>query len=201
MFFVYKFELVVVFCSDTQQAKSDLNADVASKIKDIVSDELLKEVNESINKTEVIMTEEVEDLDTLTEILMEIFEVDIVEVETEIKTETEISFICSSATCDDGNICTEDKCVDNLCLHISINNCCVTVEECDDNNACTIDSCTVTNFCQYTTKICDNANICDGLETCDSLFGCQAGQALGCNDGNQCTDDFCSPIQGCLNIN
>ncbi|MBT4165679.1 hypothetical protein HOE04_01425 [archaeon] len=41
--------------------------------------------------------------------------------------------------------------------------------------------------------LCDNGNYCDGVETCSS-GSCVDGSAVVCNDGIDCTDDFCDEV-------
>ena len=43
---------------------------------------------------------------------------------------------------------------------------------------------------------CDNACLVDGA--CDANGAC-AGEALDCNDGDECTVDTCNPVAGCVN--
>ncbi len=80
--------------------------------------------------------------------------------------------------CDDGNLCSADKC--NTTVGICANE----AKVCDDGNACTVD---------------DSCNPKDGQ--------CVSGQAKVCDDGNECTLDSCDtktglcdakPIKGCI---
>jgi hypothetical protein len=120
----------------------------------------------------------------------------------------------SPLDCDDGNLCTVDRCDAVLgCLN--------TAAGCDDNDACTTDSCDDLLGCQHTPITCDDASVCttdscdsflgcqydpiscdDGdvctVESCDAVLGCQS-TLLTCDDGDACTDDFCHPVAGCLN--
>jgi MYXO-CTERM domain-containing protein len=43
---------------------------------------------------------------------------------------------------------------------------------------------------------CDDANVCNGAEQCIAGF-CNPGVPLVCSDNNICTDDTCSPLNGC----
>jgi uncharacterized repeat protein (TIGR03806 family) len=43
---------------------------------------------------------------------------------------------------------------------------------------------------------CSDNNVCNGAETCVN-GQCQAGTALSCDDGNQCTSNNCSATSGC----
>jgi hypothetical protein len=141
--------------------------------------------------------------------------------------------------CDDGDPCTIDECVDNVCIHTPVN--------CDDGNPCTDDSCDpATGNCVHTANDnnacsdgdpctedfcfegecvssainyddedicngleacdpktgemiyiepplnCDDGIFCNGAETCDPVKGCQPGTPPDCNDGIDCTIDFCN---------
>jgi hypothetical protein len=44
---------------------------------------------------------------------------------------------------------------------------------------------------------CDDNNVCNGVETC-SNSACEAGEAAPCEDLNECTDDSCDPVLGCI---
>ena len=52
--------------------------------------------------------------------------------------------------------------------------------------------------CSCAQVVCDNGNACDGVEGCTAGV-CRPGTPLGCNDGNVCTSDGCSPLSGCTN--
>lgn len=45
--------------------------------------------------------------------------------------------------CDDGDVCTEDRCGAGGCEHVEIEGCCRADADCDDGDDCTIDSCQV----------------------------------------------------------
>lgn len=97
--------------------------------------------------------------------------------------------------CDDGNICTLDAC-DNIigCYHdLATNPCCDGgVSRCDDNNPCTTDDCDPDTFeCLYS----DNQAACNDNNACTVGDSCEEGECIGfsknCNDGNQCSRDYC----------
>jgi hypothetical protein len=52
------------------------------------------------------------------------------------------------AECDDGNVCTADKCDAGTCVSVAIAGCCTANAECDDGNVCTDDSC-LANACAH----------------------------------------------------
>ena len=53
--------------------------------------------------------------------------------------------------CDDGDACTDDSCVDGVCVNTPI--------DCDDGDACTTDSC-VDGVCVGTPMVCNDGSIC-----------------------------------------
>lgn len=44
---------------------------------------------------------------------------------------------------------------------------------------------------------CDDGNACTTMDTCNA-GACSGGPALSCDDQNDCTDDTCDPILGCV---
>jgi hypothetical protein len=65
---------------------------------------------------------------------------------------------------------------------------------CNDNLACTLDHCDVASgVCDNTPDdaSCDNGVFCDGVEYCDVRFDCQSDAPPDCDDGVECTIDFC----------
>jgi len=90
--------------------------------------------------------------------------------------------------CDDGNSCTDDKC-------LSDGNC---VNEpnkvlCDDQDVCTeIDVCKEGKCVGKKPKNCDDGNMCTD-DSCDDVIGCENNpNKADCEDGNPCTTDKCS---------
>ncbi len=74
---------------------------------------------------------------------------------------------------------------------------CVNDMSCDDGVACTLDHCDVpTGDCSNTPRNnqCDDGHFCNGTEWCDPAFGCRATPAPSCDDGVDCTQDFCDMI-------
>ncbi|HTM43961.1 MAG TPA: DUF4215 domain-containing protein [Polyangiaceae bacterium] len=74
-------------------------------------------------------------------------------------------------------------------------------EQCDDGNDVNSDGCK--NDCKYTCEAdsdCDDHDVCTGSdETCNTHnHRCVAGTPLTCDDSNDCTDNTCDPILGCL---
>ncbi|MBI5787621.1 MAG: VWA domain-containing protein [Candidatus Schekmanbacteria bacterium] len=87
--------------------------------------------------------------------------------------------------CDDANRCTIDRCepVTGECKYEPIN--------CDDGNPCTIDECNPkTGECLYTAKNCDDNNACT-KDWCDSQTGECKHDPMNCDDGDPCTIDSC----------
>ncbi len=123
----------------------------------------------------------------------------------------------NSNPCNDGDTCSEgDQCVNGTCQPGS-------VSPCADGNPCTLDSCLPDGGCSNTPyNPCDDGNVCT-QDTCDPVQGCrfvplntgscddgdictlgdhcQAGACVGaveaCEDGDPCTDNFCTPGVGC----
>jgi len=90
----------------------------------------------------------------------------------------------SSYSCDDGVLCTEDRCDGTGgCTNTSL---------CDDHNPCTVDSCDGTGGCIHT-PLCDDGNPCTE-DSCDARAGCTHLPHDGaCDDGDSCTSgDRCS---------
>ncbi len=111
---------------------------------------------------------------------------------------------CDSATgcvntpidCNDANVCTADSCDPATgCTHVP------TTVPCDDGNPCTIADLCADGLCVPGVPddaFCHDGDACNGVETCDVLLGCQPGTSLVCDDGDQCTFDFCNSAIGCL---
>ena len=109
------------------------------------------------------------------------------------------------ADCADGNPCTTEACVSNVCQYTPVQGCCQTAPDCNDNNACTTDACNA-GTCEYTnnTLTCDDGNGCTVGDVCAG--GVCGGTPNTCDDGNACTTDSCvsgacvnayNPTPGC----
>ncbi len=94
------------------------------------------------------------------------------------------------ASCDDGDLCTENDEVQANC------SCLGTPKDCDDDNPCTIDACNPATGCEYTntSDVCDDGYPCTTNDQCSG--GVCTGTAVDCDDGNPCTDDACNPATG-----
>ncbi len=101
-------------------------------------------------------------------------------------------FTPNTSPCDDGDLCTlgdvcsQGECVPGLAL------------DCDDSNPCTKDSCNPLVGCKHT----NNSDPCDDKDPCTLTDKCVGGAcvgtgAMGCDDGNPCTTDYCDPMAGC----
>jgi hypothetical protein len=103
-------------------------------------------------------------------------------------------FTNNTVACDDGNPCTvSDKCAAGACAG--------SVYPCNDNNPCTSDVCSPENnqpkcFFSPVAGACNDNNQCTVGDAC--VAGTCTGSALGCGDGNPCTDDSCDPTSGCV---
>lgn len=125
------------------------------------------------------------------------------------------------APCDDGILCTQNDLIDINCeCHGTPNDAlvddgqwCNGQEICDvllggtagtppalsDGVDCTLDTCDEVNDMIVHTpddSLCDDGDPCNGVETCDPVLGCQSGTPLVCDDGNECTTDFCDAVTG-----
>lgn len=89
-----------------------------------------------------------------------------------------------SSECDDGNVCTDDKCVNGKCQFNVIKGCCVTSMDCNDSNPCTED-------------VCPNAG-----SQCEHkmISGCCI-TAMDCDDNDKCTQDICTSKHECEHKN
>ena len=94
---------------------------------------------------------------------------------------------CEPADCDDGNACTDDECVDKVCVNTPI--------DCNDDDACTDDGCDPANGCTHDEVDCDDDDACTD-DGCDPANGCTHDD-VNCDDGDRCTDDGCDPANAC----
>ena len=113
---------------------------------------------------------------------------------------------CKQATiggsCVTSTGCAADAvCVQGVCTGTPIPNCCNVSTNCQDENPCTLDSCDkATGSCKHQTLSslsCSDGSACTIGDSCVAGL-CRGGVALACGDGNDCTEDFCSPSKGCL---
>jgi len=106
------------------------------------------------------------------------------------------SWFVEGIACDDGNLCTTgDLCLENTCAGTD-----TSLIDCDDGNPCTSDDCDPTSGCIHTpnTDPCDDENLCTVADTCnDGICAGTDTSDVECDDGNPCTDDSCSPSEGC----
>ncbi|MFT5433974.1 MAG: hypothetical protein ACI9OJ_004686 [Myxococcota bacterium] len=108
--------------------------------------------------------------------------------------------------CDDGRTCTNDVCdgsgdcdfliAEGSCL---INNVCYGPGDAHIQNPCVV--CNPTNELTEW-SLANNGSTCGDDDACLTAGACQDGQcdadAVGCNDDNACTDDFCAGAAGCV---
>lgn len=106
---------------------------------------------------------------------------------------------CHVAACDDDNKCTTDGCAVLGCLHLPV--------ACQDDNACTSDTCDPADGCRHTGlaegALCSAVRCVDGqLVAAAKCKGgaCLEGDKVGCDDGDECTVDACSPDFGCSHM-
>ncbi len=119
--------------------------------------------------------------------------------------------------CDDGNPCTRDTCILNICIHTVIQPCnpCLDDIDCDDDDDCTADVCSEAGLCENPEEPdqtpCPDELYCNGEETCASgicidgsgpcvdLEHCDEDDDVclscvgddECDDANPCTFDAC----------
>jgi len=127
---------------------------------------------------------------------------------------------CSShglRECDDGIDCTQDSCegATDSCMHVAVDTLCDDgsfcngseycspefgcqngeAVDCTDEHDCTVDSCNdETDLCTHSPidAICDDNRFCTGEEACDPQHGCHSISTPDCDDGFDCTTDFCN---------
>jgi len=79
--------------------------------------------------------------------------------------------------------------------------CIYTAKNCDDGKGCTIDSCDkTTGSCKNDPIVCTAVDACSTSVCDDATALCQVttlGDAT-CDDGVDCTVDYCDPVKGCL---
>lgn len=137
----------------------------------------------------------------------------------------EITHTPDDSLCDDGNPCTDDTCdlFEAGCIYGN------NVASCDDADPCTINDQCALGKCQGEVKSCDDGGFCNGLESCDATTGdclpgaepdlsdgvectvdtCDEGKDAvvhtpddgACDDANPCTEETCSPVNGCQFVN
>ncbi|MBI5608529.1 MAG: SUMF1/EgtB/PvdO family nonheme iron enzyme [Deltaproteobacteria bacterium] len=133
---------------------------------------------------------------------------------------SEAPILCESAGCNDGNPCTQDKCVPAKgCQHTPLTSgtcqdgdpctqgdaCAAGVcqggpaLDCDDHNLCTQDSCAAGLGCQHTATggACDDGSACTKNDLCHQGV-CTSFDTVACDDGNPCTLDGCDFKSGCV---
>jgi len=105
--------------------------------------------------------------------------------------------------CADGIACTPDRCgTDGTCdpSGAPLEDCCAADDGCpEDDNPCTTRRCDgSTGRCGFVnnTAVCDDGDVCTVADVCAA--GVCRGAARSCSDGDDCTDDRCDPVQGCV---
>ena len=138
--------------------------------------------------------------------------------------EDETEQTCDCGGCDDGNPCTDDACEEvegepKVCAFTP------NTAECDDGNPCTgpdvcgdgacageilpLDEVNIEECVCGADQDCgplEDGDVCNGTLVClieeDADTGlCQVDgeSVLVCDDGFDCTDDTCDPVEGCIN--
>ncbi len=102
-------------------------------------------------------------------------------------------------TCEDGNVCTADRCDPaDGCVFLPVPD----GTACSDDDACNgMETCGQGSCRPGTALTCDDGLFCNGEETCNPTAGCIGGQAPNCDDGIDCTLDGCDEfLDRCGNI-
>ena len=119
--------------------------------------------------------------------------------------------------CDDGIDCTQDSCdtVSDVCINVPVDNLCDDGSFCNgaehcspefgcqggdavncvDAHECTIDACNdESDDCMHSPvdALCDDGRFCTGEEVCDADHGCYSATTPDCDDGFDCTTDYCN---------
>jgi len=96
----------------------------------------------------------------------------------------------TNADCDDGNLCTRDKCdFGGVCGEAGSGFCLYGSELCSQSNLCEIASCDPLQGC-VTEPRCQDADPCT-VDVCDGFDGSCLFDPL-CEDFDPCTDDICN---------
>ncbi len=128
---------------------------------------------------------------------------------------------CDASSCDDDNGCTADICLnEGECGYRDMKfgqPCkddlyCTVFEHCDAGQCVgaqreptfNFPDCGVPQCYEEDEKVliepmderCDDGDVCNGPETCNLLLGCMAGEPLETDDGIDCTNDGCDPVDG-----
>jgi len=106
-----------------------------------------------------------------------------------------VEYECSSSDhCDDGDPCTQNLCTAGQCVYAPQPCECQINFDCNDFNPCTDDICLVGN-CQNPAIPGAVGNACAAMAVCQEDGLCVPVQCIAhsdCDDGNPCTDDWCS---------
>lgn len=94
--------------------------------------------------------------------------------------------------CEDGDPCTlGDQCVDGACVTGYL------AMDCHDDNPCTVDLCTPDGCANLPAGgACEDGDLCTDGDRCED-GECVPGPPLVCDDGNDCTNDWCEWWLGC----
>jgi len=92
--------------------------------------------------------------------------------------------------CDDGNPCTDEKCVDGICVHTTVT--------CPETSGCSVSRCDINLGCVVTDALnCDDGDMCT-TDSCSDGKCVHVADVICDSDENQCTDDTCLPYIGCI---
>jgi len=115
-----------------------------------------------------------------------------------------IGDLCDDCTdgsaCNDGDACTtNDLCELGVCEGED-----TSATDCVDGNTCTDDGCDAETGCLHTFNTVEcSAAVCEAGDFLPAVLcsegGCPPAVPVACDDANECTDDSCDPLSGCLN--
>lgn len=126
-------------------------------------------------------------------------------------TETCMNQVCTpGAPPSAGDPCPRAGMSDGVCRFVGPSAMCVDAgcgnatrdgdEECDDGNDVPGDGCELDcTFSCVDDSDCLDADACNGVERCNTAnHSCETSGAPDCNDANDCTEDTCDPLVGCV---
>jgi hypothetical protein len=91
-----------------------------------------------------------------------------------------------------------DACTVETCL---LGSCSFSDVDCDDSDPCTLDWCVAAEGCTHEPLdggSCDDGDACTQADTCDA--GLCTGEPVSCDDGLDCTLDYCEPDGVCAHL-
>lgn len=104
------------------------------------------------------------------------------------------------AGCDDGNDCTEDACVDGVCAQFGADDPDPCTSAAGNAGVCAWSACVLTDCGQSETTDGEKCFYEGGVGVCeDGVCGGPCSTDEDCDDGNDCTEDYCLGSGACSN--